>query len=317
MGGPGVTAPSLRAGLWIEATAGLLSGSRAPQAHAPFSSRGPLPGEAQIGHPQEALPDRLASPADLSADLCPTLPSSPTQLRDAPPCLRLPPAGTCTLTHFAPAWASSAQQRPPPGAAPWARSQPGCWRLRPRLVPAPRLQLPPPCYLHPQTAPQRLCPDPGACLRGAHRRPAGPAWPSEWGSGTRLLSSPMAEERHCWGRGGRQAQPAAAALVADPPQLQRSRGDSSHMVPGPRSCGGNCVTGGWRLVFGLTPLHPPAARGRQASGFVVWPGLGVGHSGPVAFPGPEWGSRHCRGGRAHPRVVVWAEGMGPAAGAGP
>lgn len=159
-----MTAPSLRAGLPIAATAGLLSGSCAPQARAPVSSG---------GRPQEALPDRLASPTDSSADLCPTPPSSPTQTRDAARRLPLPPAApaasplrsrTGQPRSAAPAsWGGPrrtelARQRacsPPPGACP-------------------RLQSPPPlCYLHPQPAPQCLCPGPGACLWGAHRRPAG------------------------------------------------------------------------------------------------------------------------------------------------
>lgn len=118
----------------------------------PSAVGGPLPGEARAGRPQEALPDCLASPTDLSADLCPTRPSSPTQTRDAPLCLQRPLAGTRTLPPFAPAALSSACLL---GLLPVHGAGLAAGAFAPRLVPAPRLQLSPLlCYLHPQTAPQ-------------------------------------------------------------------------------------------------------------------------------------------------------------------
>lgn len=42
----------------------------------------------------------------------------------------------------------------------------------------------------------------------------------------------------------------------------------------------------------------------QASGFVLWPGLGVGNSGPLTSPGPDWEPWHCRGSRANLLAVV-------------
>lgn len=133
---------------------------------------GPRPRQ-QRGPPPGSPPRSPCLPNDSSADLCPTPPSSPTQTRDAAWRLPLPPAAPAA----SPLRSRTGQPR---SAAPasWGgprRTEPARQRAcSPPPGACPRLQSPPPLrYLHPQPAPQCLCPGPGACLWGAHRRPAG------------------------------------------------------------------------------------------------------------------------------------------------